>query len=109
MSDDLPTVTLRVPVKQGPQTYQVLTFQEPDGGALAACGYPFQFTTGGNGEKIQVINANAITQLISRLGGIPLSAARMIKARDWNDCLAVILGFFGDAAPETNAPDTPPS
>ncbi len=103
-------VTLRKPIVQGPKTYEVLTFREPNGGDLCSAGYPFKFARDADGATIRLFDAPAITQLISRLGNVPLSVAKSLDVRDWNDAMAQVAGFFEDAEDrETNSTDTPPS
>ncbi len=39
-----------------------------------------------------------MTQLIARLGNLPMKAVQSFSLRDWQACAAVITGFFGVAA-----------
>jgi hypothetical protein len=102
-----PTLTLRKPVVQGSQRYELLTFRDPNGGDLCAAGYPFKLTRDASGDTIRLFDAPAITQLISRLAGVPLSVARAMSVPDWNDGMAIVAGFF-DAPEAMNSTDTSP-
>jgi len=106
---ETPTVTLRKPIVQGPQRFTVLSFREPTGGDLCESGYPFKLSRGSDGETVRLFDAPAITQLISRLASVPLSAAKALGVLDWNDCMDTVAGFFAEAEDATYSTDTPAS
>ena len=76
-----------------------LEFRQPNGGDIAACGFPFSFTVTDEGGTTIQPNAPAITQMISRLGNIPLSAARALPFNDWMACMGDLFSFFGQSIP----------
>ena len=76
-----------------------LEFRKPNGGDVAACGFPFSFTvTEESGTTIQP-NAPAITAMIARLGNIPLSSAKALAFNDWMTCMGELFSFFGQSIP----------
>jgi hypothetical protein len=101
---------LRKPIVQGPLTYDTLTFRKPNGGDLCAAGYPFKFGRDEVGNTVRMFDSPSVTQLISRLSNVPLSVAKSLDVRDWNDAMVAVAGFFEDAEDqETNSTDTPSS
>lgn len=78
-----------------------LEFREPNGGDVAACGFPFKFTVNDDGTQTITPEAAAITQLISRLGNIPLSSARALSFGDWMSAMGAVFDFFGQQVPAT--------
>jgi hypothetical protein len=95
---------LSEPIEAHGETLAELEFRRPVGGDVAACGYPFSFTIGEDGGTTITPLAPAITALISRLGDIPLSAARSLQATDWSNAMMVILGFFGQSIQAPSSP-----
>ena len=106
-----PTLTLSTPLAQGTQRYTELTFRTPNGGDLCAAGYPFKFSRGADGETVRLFDAPAVTQLISRTAGVPLSVAKSMSLPDWNDAMGIVADFFAPTAETTDASaqDTPPA
>jgi hypothetical protein len=76
-----------------------IEFRRPNGGDVAACGFPFNFTVNEDGTQTMKPEAAAITALISRLGNIPLSSARALSFTDWMTCMGEIFSFFGQSVP----------
>jgi hypothetical protein len=76
-----------------------LEFRRPNGGDVAACGFPFSFTVTDEGGTTIQPNAPAITAMIARLGNIPLSSARALAFNDWMTCMGELFSFFGQSIP----------
>ena len=76
-----------------------LTFRRPTGADVSAAGFPFSFTVTEEGGTTISPNATAITALISRLGNIPLSAAKALPFNDWMSCMGELFSFFGQSIP----------
>ena len=87
-------VVLRKPVQAHGETIDTLTFREPTGEDIIACGYPLQM---GDGAATPI--AGVIAKYIGRLGGIPASSVGRLSASDFQACMAAILPFFGDGEP----------
>jgi hypothetical protein len=105
------TMELSKPIQAHGREVKELEFREPNGGDVAACGFPFKFTINEDGTQTIAPEAAAITQLISRLGNIPLSAARSLSFADWMACMGAIFDFFGQsvpAVPSLNGASTSP-
>jgi hypothetical protein len=84
-------LTLTRPVKQGDEEIVCLDLREPTAGDVMECGYPL---TIGDGEATP--NADAVGRLISRLAGVPPSVVKQLAVHDFQACLGVVLGFFGE-------------
>lgn len=84
-------VDLTKPITAHGEEVSALELREPTGGDIVDCGYPFSI---GNGEAQP--NAAVVGRLISRLAAIPPSSVAALSARDFNACLGVVLGFFGE-------------
>jgi hypothetical protein len=90
---------LRKPIQAHGKETQHLEFREPNGGDVAACGFPFRFTVNEDGTQTIAPEAAAITALIARLGNIPLSSARSLSFDDWMSCMGEVFSFFGQSIP----------
>jgi hypothetical protein len=90
---------LSAPIQAHGQEITELTFRRPTGGDVAAAGFPFTFTVVEDGGTSISPNAPAITALISRLGNIPLSAAKALPFNDWMGCMGELFSFFGQSIP----------
>jgi Phage tail assembly chaperone proteins, E, or 41 or 14 len=86
-----------------------IELREPNGGDIAACGYPFRFFLGEDGSQMQQIDANAVTALIARLGEIPRGSANQLSLADWNACMTAVFGFFGVTVPDPESLSGPTS
>jgi hypothetical protein len=86
------TITLRKPIQAHGEEVAELTLREPEAGDIIACGYPLQMSDGAATPL-----AGPIAKYIERLGGIPAGSVRKMSPADFNACMQVILGFFGDA------------
>lgn len=84
-------VTLTRPVKQGDEEIRELDLREPTAGDVMECGYPL---TIGDGEATP--NAAVVGKLIARLAGVPPSVVKQLAVHDFQACLGVVLGFFGE-------------
>ncbi len=90
MSDN--TVTLKKPIQAHGEEVTKLTFREPTGDDIMACGYPLQMS--GDGTFVPL--AGAIGKYISRLGGIPASSVKALSAPDFQACMMTVIPFFTD-------------
>ena len=86
------TITLRKPIQAHGEEVASLTLREPTCDDIIVCGYPFQL-----GEGTATPIAGPIAKYIERLGGIPAGSVRKMSPADFNACMQVILGFFGNA------------
>jgi hypothetical protein len=93
---------LNQPIQAHGAEMSELEFRNPNGGDVAACGFPFSFTVTEEGAQVIHPNAPAITALISRLGNIPLSSARALSFADWMACMTEIFSFFGQSMPTSS-------
>ncbi len=84
-------VVLRKSIQAHGEEVRELTFREPEGADIIACGYPLQM---GNGTATP--DAGAVAKYISRLAGIPAGAVGKLAAADFNACMQAIIPFFGD-------------
>lgn len=84
-------ITLTKPVKRGDEEISVLELREPTAGDVMECGYPL---TIGDGEATP--NAAVVGKLIARLAGVPPSVVKQLAVHDFQACLGVVLGFFGE-------------
>jgi hypothetical protein len=93
------SITLSKPVQAHGKDITEITFREPNGGDVAACGFPFRFTV--NEDQTQTIEpqAAAITQMMSRLGDVPLSTIRALPFSDWMEGMGAVFTFFGTPTP----------
>lgn len=89
------TVTLSRPIQAHGEERKEIELREPNGGDIAACGFPFTFSADG---AQQTVNAAAIGALISRLGNIPPSSVNSLSFTDWAECMGAIFNFFGQSA-----------
>jgi len=92
-------VKLTKPIQAHGREITELEFREPNGGDVAACGFPFQFANSEDGATSIKPEAAAITALIARLGNIPLSSARSLTFTDWTNCMGEVFSFFGQSIP----------
>lgn len=84
-------ITLTRIVKQGDEEIRELDLREPTAGDVMECGYPL---TIGDGEATP--NAAVVGKLIARLAGVPPSVVKQLAVHDFQACLGVVLGFFGE-------------
>lgn len=84
-------ITLTKPIKHGDDELIELELREPSAGDVMECGYPL---TIGDGEATP--NAEVIGRLIGRLTSIPPSCVKQMSVHDFQACLGVVLGFFGE-------------
>ncbi|MBK3797871.1 phage tail assembly protein [Azospirillum brasilense] len=92
MSDN--TVTLKKPIQAHGDEATTLTFREPNGDDVMACGYPLQMH--GDGSVVPI--AGVVGKYISRLANIPASSVKSLSVTDFQSCMAVVLPFFTGAA-----------
>jgi hypothetical protein len=90
---------LTKPIQAHGREVSTLEFREPNGGDVAACGFPFRFTVGEDGNQTIMPEAASITALIARLGNIPLSSARSLSWQDWMAAMGEVFTFFGQSIP----------
>ena len=85
------SVKLKKAIQAHGEEVDSLTFREPNGEDITVCGYPFRLSEG------QVYpEAGSVAKYIGRLAAIPPSSVKQLSAEDFNACMAVILGFFGE-------------
>jgi Phage tail assembly chaperone proteins, E, or 41 or 14 len=94
----LSTVQLTKPIQAHGAEVSEIEMREPNGGDIAACGYPFRFITGDDGGMQVLPEAKAIAAMISRLGNIPLGSVGQLSLGDWQACMSAVLSFFGEQA-----------
>ena len=92
MSDPV-VVTLSTPVEHAGDELLEISLREVTAGDLSKCGYPMLL---GEGNMVVPIPAN-ISALISRCGRVPPSVVAKLTAKDFNKCMAAVLGFLEDA------------
>jgi hypothetical protein len=76
-----------------------LTFRQPTGADVSACGFPFSFSVTEESGTTVNPNAPAITALIARLSDIPLSSAKALAFNDWMAAMGELFSFFGASIP----------
>lgn len=84
-------IPLTQPIKHGDDEIRELDLRDPTAGDVMECGYPL---TIGDGEATP--NAEAVGKLIARLAKVPPSVVKQLAVRDFQACLGVVLGFFGE-------------
>jgi len=90
------SLKLLVPIQAYGETVTELTFREPIGKDLRACGFPFKFESGeGDGPGYSHPNAQAIHALIARLANIPPGSVDTLCLADFAAAMEVVTGFFG--------------
>jgi hypothetical protein len=95
-------VTLTRPIQAHGNQVLELDLREPNGGDVAACGFPFRMIVAD--ETMQILpEGQAITSLISRLGNIPKGSAGQLNLADWMECMNAIFGFFGQSVPTSSS------
>jgi hypothetical protein len=80
-----------------------LDIREPNGGDVAACGFPFRFFTGADNEVSILPEGPAITAMIARLGNIPRGSAVQLNLADWMECMNAVFSFFGQSVPTSSS------
>jgi hypothetical protein len=91
-------VVLKRPIQAHGEEVKELTFREPMGADIIACGYPLLL-----GNDTVTPEAGAIAKYISRLADIPAGAVAKLSASDFNNCWQAIIPFFKDGG-ESPAP-----
>lgn len=86
---------LRKPVQSEGQEIDKLTFREPIGDDVIACGYPISLVTNAEGGTEYRVNPAAIAKLAARMANVPPSTIKNLSVADFNDLTGVISGFFG--------------
>ena len=107
-------VPLSHPVKAHGRDIAELTLRPLTGKDLRICGAPYRI--GRAGEE-GIVDAQAVSAMISELAGVPISTVDQLAAVDWFACWSVIQGFLdgsnsGTATQNTSSPATsmlPPS
>lgn len=97
------TVYLSKPVMAHGTERTEIELREPNAGDIAACGYPFVFINNDGAGMQTAPNTAVISAYVSRLAQIPPSSVAQMNAVDWNACMGVVLGFFGQSEPETTS------
>jgi hypothetical protein len=92
-------VTLGEPIRAHGQAVSQLTLRPMTGKDIRVCGVPYR--VGNNGEE-GIVDARAVSMMISELAGIPMSSVDQLGAVDWFNCWGAIQLFLE----QTNAADS---
>lgn len=95
-------VSLTKPIEAHGNQVKEIDIREPNGGDIAACGFPFRFTINDDGSQMIAPEAAVITALISRLGNIPRGSVAQLAFADWMECMGTVFGFFGASVPTSS-------
>jgi len=94
---------LSTPIQAHGKEIVEIDLKKPDGGTIRRCGYPFKIETAKSGSQIQHIDAQAVSNYVSELAGIPMSSVDKLSPEDYMTATAEVLSFFGTAdAQETS-------
>jgi hypothetical protein len=96
------TVTLSRPIQAHGEERRQIELREPNGGDIAACGFPFRFSIAEDGSQTILPEASIITALISRLGNVPRSSVAQLSFSDWMSCMGEVFSFFGASVPTSS-------
>jgi hypothetical protein len=94
-------IDLSRPIQAHGEERTQIDLREPNGGDVAACGFPFKFYATEDGTNVVITDTNVISAFISRLGNITKGAVAQMNVNDWRACMVAVLGFFGETSPET--------
>lgn len=90
------TVRLAVPIEAHGETLTELVLREPTGKDIRISGMPFRF----HAEDGTIVTDTAsVHRYIASLAAVPPSTVDRLAPGDWSAAMAVVLGFFGAAAP----------
>lgn len=90
-------LTLSKPISAHDEKISELTFREPTGDDLMACGeMPFALETKKSGATLTHISTDALALYIERLAGIPMSSVKQMTPKDFMGAFGIVAGFFGD-------------
>lgn len=96
-------IKLSKPISAHDEQINELTLREPTGDDVIEVGYPYLILMK-DGESTGIeIRPKAIYSYISKLGGIPLSSAKLISLADVATLQGVIMGFFGASGTGTES------
>lgn len=90
-------IILADPIEAHGGTLTELSLRPPRGKDIRLCGTPFRI----NEDTSVTVDAPAMAKMVATLAGVPPSAVDQLSARDWQDCMAAVLGFFGTAPADT--------
>ena len=108
------SVTLSQPIKAHGRDVSELSLRPLTGRDLRICGAPYRI--GRAGEE-GIVDAQAVSAMISELAGVPISSVDQLAAVDWFACWSAIQSFLetsssGTSTANTSSPATsmpPPS
>ena len=84
-------IKLIKPITAHDQEITEIELREPTTGDVMECGYPLTI-----GDGVATPNADVIGKIIARLSGIPPSSVKQLSVPDFQVCVGVVLGFFGE-------------
>ena len=102
------SLTLTSPITAHGEQIGTLTFREPKGADMVACGIPIVATAVKSGMRME-INAEAMADWIAALAGIPPSAVAALSFADMAAAMGTVVGFFAAAIPQLSSMITLPS
>ena len=91
-------VALTTPIQAHGETVSTLTFRPLTGKDLRTIGDPREYSVTSNGGQTFAFNGEKMGALMSSLAGIPLSSVDQLSAPDWDACMLMVTGFFGNGA-----------
>ena len=91
---------LKTPINAHGEVVDSLTFRDPTGADLVACGVPFTISMNGGGAGRIEPDMKAMATWISKLASIPPSSVATLSFVDMAAASAKVSGFFMAAIPE---------
>lgn len=91
------TVQLSKPITAHGEETAELSFREPSVKDIRQIGLPQRLLPDGDSVAVEV-RADVVAQYIARLAAIPMSSVDQLAIRDFNACMAVVMGFFNSGA-----------
>lgn len=89
---ELVEVKLANPIEHGSELVEVVSFRKMTAADLNKCGYPVMITD----ADMYIPIPMHISALIARCGSLPPSVVAKFSAKDFNACMAVLMGFLGE-------------
>ncbi|HUB49341.1 MAG TPA: phage tail assembly protein [Acetobacteraceae bacterium] len=96
-------VPLSHPVKAHGRDISELTLRPLTGKDLRICGAPYRI--GRAGEE-GIVDAQAVSAMISELAGVPISSVDQLAAVDWFACWSAIQSFLDTSSSGTSTANT---
>lgn len=101
------TVLLKKPITAHGKEIMEVALRAPEPTDVMEEGVPSLLIPSADGTSVGVeIRTKVVGRYISRLGGIPMSSVKSMSMGDFNRCMNVVMGFFGDGDGEelSNSP-----